>query len=196
MTISTKEQLADSLLARLPSGADVWIDSDTVVVHYGCNTPYLYLPPLGGKRIVTPTTGMCYAIDSREQSLEFGMARLGTYTMAEHPDNTFNMGAHGEFSVSYAHVIGLEKLIRNRIPTRLTLKEIYRLMEPLLRQAFIDAITEINGSTQWEYTRLRNHIADLSYACWNRFFRIFFDHGLLLIGKQFRIEGISPPMLS
>ena len=195
MAASTKAHLAGSLLARLPAGAEVWLDPGTAAVHLDGEETHLRLPPPAGMRYVTPASGVCYALDTGEHRHAFGMARLGVYTVAEYPGQTFWMGAHGEFGVTYAHVIGLEKLVRGRLPDRLSLEDAYQLLEPSLRQALVDAITEINGSPQWEYAKVRSQIGDLSYACWDHFFRVFFDHGLLLLSRQFRIEGLARPML-
>ena len=196
MSISTREHLSDALLARLPAGADVWLDPGTAVMCCESDGPHLLLPPPDGMRFSTPESDICYALDGREQHLRFGMARLGVYTVADYPNDTFWMGAHGEFGVTYAHVIGLEKLIHNTRPERLTLKECYAMLEQPLRQALSDAITDINGSPQWEYERICGQIHDLSQACWDRFFCVFFEHGLLLLSNQFQIEGIVRPTIT
>lgn len=193
--ISTAALLGDDLLALLPTGIELQMDAGTCVAQYLDQETHLFLPPADGAPFALPGEGTHYAIFRGEQRMEFGMAQLGAYTVNEAFGRSFLLGLNGAFALRFAHSIGIRKLLDGRTPESMSLRDVYDFLLPRLRDAVIEAISRINGPGPWRYENLSPRIPELSRACWEELFPIFYEHGLLLPGRQFQIKGITRPTI-
>lgn len=192
--ISTNELLSSgALAAKLPAGEQVRLDCGTCAALYGERDERLLLTGMSARNIRVPDEGVSYAISWSAMSIRFGMANLGMYTLADYPNKRFPFGLNGAFAVEFAHTKGFKRLIAYSKPDQLELKDVYALCEPQLRHATIDAIDELNAGRDWEYNKIRTNMTELTRIIWTNWFSILFDNGLLLLNRDFVINGVAIP---
>ncbi len=196
MLFSQEDRRRQVLLKRVTERDSVFLDQETGLVELGTVRRRYFAPESGVREVALAAGGVYYALFSGEIPFQFGLGRLGAYTVADYPGRRFPLGLYGRLRLRAAHAGGLAGLLKDadgQWVNELVFPTLFVRLELRLREALCRAVDQVNGEGTWRYELLFPAREQLSRQISRDWFPIFYENGLLLDGRSFEIEGLTAP---
>lgn len=188
---------ADRLDGRLAARLDVdaWSpgpDSAVAVWRDGVLTSLIY--PSDAKASVPFEAGtVCYALNTGEISLPFGVARVGIAVVQKMPRVEASLGLNGSLTLRFAHANGIWQLLDGGETTSLRWEDALRALDRPIARAVHEAVDACCDARPWDAGAIDAALTDgtLRDAVAKRVFRAVYPFGLIALPRDTRVFGIA-----